>query len=88
MEQYLFTLGGKVRCVRCNATSKRTRQQCGAPALRGKAKCRIHGGRSSGPKTQMGRERCAKVKTIHGDETRKKRIKRKEVFFLLRMLDE
>jgi len=54
MEQYLFTFGGKIRCVRCNATSKRTKQQCMAPAIKGKAKCRTHGGKSTGPKPKHG----------------------------------
>lgn len=88
MEQYLFTLGGKVRCIRCNATSKRTKQQCKAPAINGKAKCRTHGGKSTGPKTVAGKARCAQAKTIHGWETRQSRIKRTEAMKRLRELEE
>lgn len=78
MERYLFTLGGKVRCIRCNAMSKRTKQQCMAPAISGKTKCRTHGGKSTGPQTVLGRQLCAEARTIHGRETRKQRQLRSE----------
>lgn len=35
----------------CDALSKRTRCRCRGLAIRGKAKCRMHGGRSTGPRT-------------------------------------
>ena len=35
--------------------------------------CRTHGGASTGPKTEQGRQRCAEAKTIHGKDTRAKR---------------
>jgi hypothetical protein len=69
----LVTAGGKITCRRCNAMSKRTRVQCGAPAIQGRQKCRNHGGFSTGPITLDGVARCAKAKTIHGHETREKR---------------
>jgi hypothetical protein len=34
---------------RCSATSKRTKQRCGAPAERGKSVCRFHGARAGAP---------------------------------------
>jgi len=76
LEQTLTTLGGRVVCQRCQAKSKRTKLQCGAPALKGKRVCKTHGGRSTGPKTEVGRQRCAKAKTIHGRETREARNER------------
>lgn len=88
MEQYLFTLGGKVLCIRCNATSKRTKQQCMAPAVSGKTKCRTHGGKSTGPKTAEGKARCKVAKTVHGWETREGRIERGESMKRLRQLEE
>ena len=69
-----LTLGGRVECRQCNATSKRTKQQCRAPAIRGKTKCRFHGGRSTGPKTEAGKARIAEAHTVHGQETRQKRL--------------
>lgn len=38
------------RSPRCTATSKRTKQRCGAPAERGKCVCRFHGARAGAPK--------------------------------------
>jgi hypothetical protein len=34
---------------RCSATSKRTRQPCQAPAVKGWTVCRFHGARGGGP---------------------------------------
>ena len=76
LEQTLTTLGGRVICKRCQAKSKRTKLQCAAPALKGKRVCKTHGGRSTGPKTEAGRQRYAEAKTIHGRETRKARTER------------
>ena len=67
------TLGGRVACTQCNAQSKRTKLQCRAPAIKGKTKCRFHGGRSTGAKTAEGRARIAAAHTVHGRETRRKR---------------
>ncbi len=65
----LVTAGGRIRCPRCQAKAKRTGQQCLRPALRSKRVCRLHGGASTGPKTQAGRERCAQARLVHGRET-------------------
>ena len=51
-------------------------QKKAAPALKGKRVCKKHGGRSTGPKTEAGRQRCAEAKTIHGCETREARNER------------
>jgi hypothetical protein len=40
--------------------------------------CDFHGGRSTGPKTQEGRQRIASAKTVHGNETRAKRQERSQ----------
>jgi hypothetical protein len=72
----MLTAGGRIQCKQCQATSKRTRLQCGAPAIKGKNVCRTHGGLSTGPKTEQGRHRCAEAKTVHGEETRAKRAER------------
>jgi hypothetical protein len=76
LEQTLKTLGGRVTCQRCQAKSKRTKLQCAAPALKGKQVCKTHGGRSTGPRTDAGRLRCAQAKTTSGRETRKARTER------------
>ena len=69
-EPFMTLAGGRIRCSRCQALSKRTKRQCGAPAVRGMRVCRFHGGKSTGPKTKEGRKRCTSAKTVHGGETR------------------
>ena len=68
--------GGHIACNQCQAMSKRSRQRCKAPAMREKKVCKYHGGLSTGPKTEAGRQRCAAAKTIHGRETRETRTER------------
>jgi hypothetical protein len=72
----LVTAGTKITCRRCTAMSKRSGEQCKKPALRGKAVCDFHGGRSTGPKTEAGKARIAAVHTVHGRETRQQRAER------------
>jgi hypothetical protein len=51
---------------RCTAISKRSRERCKAPALRGCAVCRFHGARGGGPKgTRNGNYRHG----LHTQET-------------------
>ena len=76
LEQYLQTLGGRVTCKRCQARSKRSGLQCCAPAIVDKNVCRFHGGKSTGPKTPEGRQRCAQSRWVHGDETSSVRLER------------
>ena len=71
-----LTAGGRIHCLQCSAQSKRTGLQCKAPAISGKAKCRFHGGKSTGPKTPEGRQRCAQARTTHGQQTTSTRIER------------
>lgn len=85
----LFGTGLKGRqAPRCQSKSKRTRLQCGRTAIKGKSKCRFHGGLSTGPKTPQGRARCAQVKTMHGNETRAIRARRSTLARELRVLAE
>ena len=65
----LVTAGGKVVCARCMAKSKRSGEQCKKPALQGKAVCDFHGGRSTGPKTQAGKDRQRAAVTKTGEFT-------------------
>lgn len=65
----MSTAGGRIHCTQCQALAKSTRQQCRRPATSGKKVCRLHGGASTGPKTQQGRERCAQARWVHGQET-------------------
>ena len=86
-EAYIVTLGGRIRCPRCQAKSKRSQQQCRSPAIRGKRACKVHGGKSTGPRTQQGRNRCGAAKTLHGRETRKIRAKRQQALAELKLIE-
>jgi len=87
-EQWLITAGGKIRCQRCQAMSKRSRLQCGSPAVAGKHVCVIHGGRSTGPLTEAGRAKCAQIKTVHGQSTRQSRLELREELIRVAMIEE
>ena len=87
-EPFMTLAGGRIRCSRCQALSKRTKQQCGAPAVRGMRVCKSHGGLSTGPKTKEGRKRCASAKTVHGGETRAIRAARPAKMAELKVLEK
>ena len=65
----MTTAGGRIRCMQCQAFAKSTRQQCRRPASSGKRVCKLHGGKSTGPRTPEGRQRCAEARLLHGQET-------------------
>lgn len=73
MQTNYTTLGGSVVCTQCNALSKRTKQQCRNPAIKGKTKCKHHGGQSTGSKTPEGKARQIAANTKNGNETQAKR---------------
>ena len=60
---------------RCAART-RSGRPCKAPAIRGKRRCRMHGGKSTGPRTPEGLERSRRARWKHGrysEEARKAR---------------
>ncbi len=87
-EPYITLAGGRIRCCRCQAYSKRTKQQCQSPSIKGKTKCRFHGGKSTGPKTPAGKQRIADANTIHGQETRQIRRERQAGSLRLAKLED
>jgi hypothetical protein len=80
--------GGRIRCSRCQALSRRSQLQCKKPALKGKRVCGFHGGKSTGPKTAAGKQRIVESKTIHGRETRAIRAQRSRDLAYLRQLED
>ena len=68
--------GGHITCNQCLATSKRSRQRCKAPAMRGFAVCRTHGALSRGATTEAGKLRARTANLKHGRETREVRTER------------
>ena len=85
-EKHINLFGQDTLVPRCQAKSKRSKQQCRKAAVRDKQVCRIHGGASTGPKTVKGRKRCAAAKTVHGWETRELRSTRAEKFREMKVL--
>ena len=74
-EKILITAGGKIACPRCQAMSKRTKNQCGRPALKGKQVCNFHGGKSTGPRTAEGKERSRQAHIKSGLYTKESRLR-------------
>lgn len=89
-EQYLVLAGGRIRCHRCQAVSKRTGLQCSAPSMRsaGRAVCARHGGKSTGPKTEAGRRKIAAANLKHGLFTKEAIALRQEVAAKLCQLED
>ena len=54
---------------RCLAKT-RNGGQCQCPAMKGKARCRIHGGLSTGPRTKDGKEKARQAVLKHGHYTK------------------
>ncbi len=73
IKEKLITAGGRIKCLRCTAHSKRTGVQCGRPASKTSKtqKCHMHGGRgTSAPKTEAVRQRIAAAHTKSGQYTK------------------
>lgn len=87
-EQYLVLAGGRIRCQRCQAKSKRSGLQCSAPAMAGKSVCSKHGGKSTGPKTEAGRRRIAAAQLKHGLCTKEAIAQRQEIAARLAQLED
>ena len=84
----LKTAGGKIICARCQAHSKRTKLQCGKPALKGKRVCQFHGGRSTGPKTEAGKSRQKAAVTKSGNYTKESSEARAASMHMLHSLED
>jgi len=89
-EKLLVTCAGKISCNRCQGTSRRTKLQCGAPALKTSKtqKCKFHGGASTGPKTAEGLQRISASLLVHGRETNAVRAVRQLKTLELRHLED
>ena len=58
--------------VRCGARTK-SGGECQRPAVKRTGRCSRHGGKSTGPRTQAGRDKIAALHTTHGRRTKEKR---------------
>jgi hypothetical protein len=76
LEKMIVLAGGRITCFRCTAKAKGSQAQCRKPAMQGKTKCRTHGGASTGPKTQAGKDAIRRAHFKHGRETQEVRAAR------------
>ena len=72
----LWQLGPDWPGQRCGAKT-RSGAPCKNPAVNGKGRCRMHGGRSTGAKTPEGRARLSAVHWKHGRSTTKAKAEAK-----------
>ncbi len=73
------TGGDPRKAPRCGAKT-RSGTPCKGPAVRGRARCRLHGGKSTGPRSREGVERIRAARTVHGGRSAEMR----ELFAQLR----
>ena len=57
---------------RCGAKTRKS-TPCQRPALKDKTRCRLHGGASTGPRTEKGLARLTAARTTHGKYAKEKR---------------
>ena len=79
---------GQHSCNQCTAKSKRSGSRCRAPAVKGKSVCRMHGGKSTGPRTEEGLLRSSRSRLTHGTQTRRVRVEHKKAMLAIRALEE
>ena len=60
---------------------------CQKPPLRGKTRCRLHGGLSSGPRTEQGKARIAQAHYRHGGRSKKFVEMRAKIWAELRIVE-
>lgn len=63
------------KAPRCGATTRR-QTACRCPAMRNRTRCRLHGGKSTGPRTAAGLERSRRARWVHGAYSREIRTLR------------
>ena len=75
--------------TRCGARRKSDGHPCQGPAIRGRSKCRLHGGKGGGPKGERnGRYRTGKFSQEAVDERRRAKAKLQELRALLAAIKE
>ncbi len=74
-----WRFGSKWPGQRCGARTRRG-TACKRPANKNNGRCRLHGGASTGPKTEDGRSRISAANLLHGKFTKDKLQRRRENF--------
>ena len=71
LPDWRLTLPLAQSCPRCGART-RSGAKCKAPAM-SNGRCRMHGGKSTGPRTSEGLERMRRANTRHGNYSEESR---------------
>ncbi len=72
----------------CGARARQNNHQpCRQPAMRDKARCRLHGGKCTGAKTKEGKIRSAKANLKHGFYTKEALAERELMREMLKWRD-
>lgn len=77
--------GGDLTAVRRCGAWTREGGACRQPAM-GNGRCRLHGGKSTGPRTVEGQERCRRARWRHGLRSREQAELRSQVRFVRRVI--
>lgn len=77
--------GDPLSAPRCGAKRRGREELCKAPAM-ANGRCRLHGGKSTGPKTQEGLERSKRANWRHGEHSKEALEEIKEIRKALKML--
>ena len=72
MVGFATRFGDQWEGVRCGAKTRRG-TLCQRPGTKRNGRCKLHGGRSTGPTTEEGRARLVASKITHGKFTKEKR---------------
>lgn len=80
-------LGTEPGCHWCGART-RAGTPCQCPAMRGRRRCALHGGKSTGARTPEGRERARMANYRHGEYTKEAKAERRRQAEILRLARE
>jgi hypothetical protein len=69
--------GDPSKARRCEAKT-RQKTKCLAPAMKN-GRCRLHGGKSTEPRTPAGLDKCRRAALKHGDYTAEAKAQRKHI---------
>lgn len=73
----------------CGAKARQNNYQpCRQPAMKGKARCRMHGGKATGAKTPEGKIKSGQANLNHGFYSKKAVAERQRVRMMLRWRDD
>ena len=78
--------GDFTKSKRCQART-RSKGYCQAPAMKN-GRCRMHGGKSTGPRTLEGKEKIKAAHFKHGEYTKQAQEEKRQIRSFIKSLDE